>query len=115
MDEPINITLNRKVRPLRLAFLIDPPSRVQLMKAIQINTILWGGRFNPLIPVYRRTPRFWEERPFTPPKAKDIVTGYLRAFDPDFVVNMTDQPILPEGYEGDGYKKRVLFAFGIVQ
>jgi hypothetical protein len=109
MKRPINISLNRKVRPLRFAFLVDPADRSQLLRAIQINTLLWGGRFNPLVPAYHRTPQSWAEKPFRVPSAKAILDGYLRAFDPDFVVDMTGRGISPEGYETEQYReKRIL-------
>jgi len=109
MKRPNNIGLNRKVRPLRFAFLIDPSDRGQLLEAIQLNTILWGGKFNPLIPAYRRTPRFWEQKPLKPPTANAIIDGYLRAFDPDFVVDMTDRGHSPAAYVTEDHrKKRIL-------
>jgi hypothetical protein len=51
----VTITL----RPLRLAFLVDPSDKSGVLEAIQLNTFLWGGMFNPIVPVYRRTPKAW--------------------------------------------------------
>jgi hypothetical protein len=108
MSQEINVGLNRKVRPLRLAFMLDPSDRSQLLGALEINTILWGGRFNPMVPVYRRTPGQWEMKPFSRPTAKAILDGYLRAFDPDFVVDMTGRGICPDGYKSEGYRQKEL-------
>ena len=49
-------TLELTLRPLKLAFLIDPADPTALTEAIQINTFLWGGLFNPIIQVFRRLP-----------------------------------------------------------
>lgn len=76
------VFVHRRVRPLRFAFLVNHRSADELRKAIQINTVLWGGTFNPIIEVFKRTPRSWA----TTRRATEIVRGYLDAFEPDFVV-----------------------------
>ena len=37
-------------RPVRIGWVIDEPEPVQLAEAARINSCLWGGRFNPVIP-----------------------------------------------------------------
>jgi hypothetical protein len=37
-------------RPVRIGWVIDEPEPVQLAEAGRINSCLWGGRFNPVIP-----------------------------------------------------------------
>lgn len=49
-----------RVRPIRVAFLVDPADRAGLYRAIELSTFLWGGSYNPIIPAYRRTPAKWE-------------------------------------------------------
>ena len=84
-------TLTIRVRPLRIAFLVDPKDRHALLRAIEVSTFLWGGTFNPIIPVYTRTPRTWEpHRGWRLPQPEEIIAGYLEAFDPDFVVPVGD-------------------------
>lgn len=77
-----------KCRPLRLAFLI-PPNKEALRNAIRINSTLWGGVFNPIIPLYARSPKAWTQDPGRKRSMKDHVAGYIRAFDPDFLVDCT--------------------------
>jgi hypothetical protein len=76
-----------RVRPIRVAFLVDPADRKGLYRAIELSTFLWGGSYNPIIPAYLRTPAKWEthgvRRPLQP---ADIISGYLNGFDPDLVV-----------------------------
>ncbi|MCK4792096.1 MAG: hypothetical protein KAV87_50675, partial [Desulfobacteraceae bacterium] len=80
-------TVTIRVRPLRVGFLVDPADRVGLYRAIELNTFLWGGSYNPIIPAYRRTPAKWEShRVRHLPLPSDIVDGYLNGFDPDLVV-----------------------------
>jgi hypothetical protein len=76
-----------KVRPLRIAFLVDPTDRSALQEAIEVNSFLWGGSYNPIIPAYKRTPAKWESHGFHRKiNPDDIVAGYISGFDPDFVV-----------------------------
>ncbi len=76
-----------RVRPLRFAFLVDPADSKGLYRAIELSTVLWGGSYNPIIPVYRRTPAKWEAHKVRRlPQPEDIISGYLNGFDPDFVV-----------------------------
>lgn len=80
-------SLTIRVRPLRVAFLVDPSDRAGLLSAIEASTFLWGGSFNPIIPAYKRTPKKWEpHRVRRLPQPQEIITGYLDAFDPDVVV-----------------------------
>ena len=76
-----------RVRPIRVAFLVNPADRVGLYNAIELSTLLWGGSFNPIIPVYNRTPAKWDaHRIRYLPSPNDVIEGYLNGFDPDIVV-----------------------------
>lgn len=81
-------TVDVKLRPIKLAFLVNPKDKDSLLKAIEINTFLWGGMFNPIIPTYRRIPQKWEYGPFKNPEAPSVISGYLDNFDPDYVIPM---------------------------
>jgi hypothetical protein len=75
-----------KSRPLRLAFLI-PPRKDALQEAIKINSSLWGGVFNPIIPLHPRAPRQWRLHANEKISIQKRILGYIRAFDPDFIVS----------------------------
>ena len=83
-----------KLRPIKLAFLVDLRNTNTILEAIKINTFLWGGLFNPIIPASKRTSKIWRKRTFGIKNAKDIIAGYIDAYDPDFIVQMTDYPYL---------------------
>ena len=78
------ITVN--VRPIRFAFLVDPMDVDSLQHVIEVNTFLWGGKFNAIIPTFQDVPKDWycDQNINT----QDIVSGYLDNFDPDYVVPM---------------------------
>ena len=82
-------TVNVKLRPIKLAFLVNPNDKESLLKAIEINTFLWGGAYNPIIPTYKQISSKWKKFPHERNiSAKSVVSGYLDNFDPDYVVPM---------------------------
>ena len=82
-------TVKVKLRPIKLAFLVNPEDKVSLQQTIEINTFLWGGVYNPIIPTYKELPAEWQDAPFVgSPSAQELVSGYLDNFEPDYVVPM---------------------------
>ena len=97
-------TVKVTLRPIKLAFLVHPNDKESLLKAIEINTFLWGGTYNPIIPTYQRIPSEWKIPQYDNPTAKSVVSGYLDNFDPDYVVPMGKCA----GYSLDvGYRERI--------
>ena len=82
--EPINATI--RVRPLRFGFVMKPNDPATLLRVIEANTCLWGGRFNFIIPVFGRIPTRYRDRPIPGPTAKQFRDGIIEAFEPDFLV-----------------------------
>jgi hypothetical protein len=78
-------SLTVKLRPLRLAFLVEPDDRDAIFQAIRINSFFWGGHFNPIIPLHKRIPP-WIDKWSRPISARKFVDSYFDLFDPDFVV-----------------------------
>lgn len=78
-----------KVRPLKLAFLVEPNSTKQIRQAIQISSTLWGGSYCPIIPLYKTSSPTWADKPLKAPSAKDVVLGYIDSFDPDILVQLS--------------------------
>lgn len=69
------LTVHRRLRPVRLAFLVRPNDATALRTVIEINTCLWGGPFNGIIPVFRRTPRWWADQAPRSWSASEILRG----------------------------------------
>jgi hypothetical protein len=80
------VSLQMRLRPLRLAFLVRPDDDDAIRAAIEVNTVRWGGQFNALVPVFRRTPSWWGDACGDRSPANSIVRGYIEAFEPDYVV-----------------------------
>lgn len=82
-------TVDIKIRPTKLAFLVDPNSASQVREAIRLASSLWGGVYFPIIPLFKRMPASWREKPLSPPGSRDVVRGYIDAFDPDVLVQFS--------------------------
>jgi len=78
-----------RTRPLRLAYLVDPNNAFQVGDAIRLSTSLWGGACFPILPLYKRMPPTWADKPLKAPDAKSVILGYLEAFDPDVLVKLS--------------------------
>ncbi len=81
-----SINLNIRLRPIRFAFLVRPNDKKHTLEIFRINTCLWGGKFNPIIPYFKRLPSWWERKGYRFENANQIINGYLDFFEPDFLV-----------------------------
>lgn len=94
------IQLDIKLRPIRFLFLVKPNDKKNLEKVFQINTLLWGGKYNPIVPYFKRVPRWWggSHKSYN---ATKILNDYLDFFEPDFIVEteegMTKDLVFDEG------------------
>ena len=68
------------LRPTRIAFLVRPRDLTSLRRIMRLCTCLWGGAYNPIIPVCRSLPREWKSAGITGPQ---LTAGYLQFFEPD--------------------------------
>ena len=75
-----------RLRPIRFGFLVKPHDARSLLEIFRVNTCLWGGVFNPIIPYLRSVPRWWDRHGHTFESARQIMNGYLDFFEPDFLV-----------------------------
>jgi hypothetical protein len=75
-----SIRVQQVLRPARYAFVIRNGDRSAANRAVSLNTVIWGGMFNPIV---ESTP---EER----------CLGILKEFDPDKLVDLTDGSLGPK-------------------
>ena len=81
-----SISVNIRLRPIRFAFLVRPDDKKRTLEIFRINTCLWGGKYNPIVPFFKRLPPWWERKGYRFENAKQIINGYLDFFEPDFIV-----------------------------
>jgi hypothetical protein len=92
-------TLTVTLRPLRIAFVVPPNDRTSIYNAMRINSYVWGGHYNPIIPLFRKLPS-WLPKWNRPRTSAAFFRSYLELFDPDFVVRLgeTKNVTLDIGY-----------------
>ncbi len=88
-----NLSATLRLRPLRIGFLVDPTDLASLRQVMQVCTCLWGGLYNPIIPVCRNVPDIWKLIPALAPTAVQLTSGYINFFEPDVYVQAV--PELP--------------------
>lgn len=101
--EKRSIHVERRVRPIRFVFLVNVNDKKQLKKVMELNACLWGGKYNGIIPIFKRIPKWWDNRNEYN-TAQKIVQGYIEAFEPDYIVAMNQE--LKKGVKFD--KERIL-------
>jgi hypothetical protein len=82
--ETVNVDV--RLRPIRFGFLAKPNDKNSLTKIFQVNTCLWGGRYNPIIPYLHQVPSWWDRHGVKFENAAQLMNGYLDFFEPDFLV-----------------------------
>lgn len=75
-----------RLRPTRVGFLVRPTDFASVRKIMQICTCMWGGNFNPIIPVFKRPPAEWKPERFERVKGLAVARGYVTFFEPDVYV-----------------------------
>lgn len=81
--------LTIRLRPTRIGFLVNPTDMASVRKIMRYCTCLWGGLYNPIIPVFRNPPKEWRPEKFDRVTGYDVARGYIRFFEPDVFVEAT--------------------------
>lgn len=88
-----------RLRPTRIGFIVRPSDKKSLRKIMRVNACLWGGLYNPIIPVYTKTPKEWEDDHHFQLKGKDVAQGYIKFFEPDVYVEAEEGLLKKIGLE----------------
>ncbi|KQY25936.1 hypothetical protein [Rhizobium sp. Root483D2] len=75
-----------RLRPARVALLVSPGDRAAVIKFMRICACMWGGNYNPIIPVFRKPPRAWAAEFPGDLTGLEIARGYIQFFEPDAFV-----------------------------
>ena len=92
--ETLHVACN--VRPVRLAFLIDKPDPISLEQVFRLNTLIWGGLFNPVVildgSTRKQVGRYYAYETSNYEQEVDLL---LREFDPDALINYSNAQLSP--------------------
>jgi hypothetical protein len=80
------ITADIRLRPIRFAFLVRPDDKKRTLEIFKVNSCLWGGKFNLIVPCFKQVPDWWDRHGHKFETAIQITNGYLDMFEPDFLV-----------------------------
>ncbi|MGO9686879.1 MAG: hypothetical protein ACLPTZ_30635 [Beijerinckiaceae bacterium] len=80
------ISATVSLRPVRIGFLVRPTDFTSVRTIMRYCTCIWGGVYNPIIPVFRDPPKEWKPEPFDRLRGLSIAKGYLKFFEPDVYV-----------------------------
>ena len=101
-----NIRVDIRLRPIRFGFLVRPDDAENILEIFRLNTCLWGGMFNPIIPVFESVPTWLESEGFHFENPRQMINDYLDFFEPDFLVEAEEG--LAEGFGFDPERVRKL-------
>ena len=81
-------------------------------KIMRACACLWGGVYNPIIPVFRAPPKEWRPERFERVKGLAVAKGYINFFEPDVFVESEDGLLEEAGIgalrENHGLNQQVL-------
>lgn len=75
-----------RLRPTRIGFLVRPTDLASVRRIMRACTCLWGGAFNPIIPVFNKSPIEWKPEVYEKFEGLAVAKGYVRFFEPDVYV-----------------------------
>lgn len=97
-----------RLRPTRIGFLVAPTNLAAVRVIMRACSCLWGGLYNPIIPVFRRVPDEWSSDTRRPVKGVEITKGYIRFFEPDVYVE-AEPGLLEKAGLGALRRQNILF------
>lgn len=86
MEAMPELSAELHLRPTRIGFLTSPTDLASVRAVMRACTCLWGGIYNPIIPVFARAPKEWQSEVHWRFKGSEIAKGYVRFFEPDVYV-----------------------------
>lgn len=89
-----------RLRPIRVALLVRPTDTASVRKYLRACSCLWGGAYNPIIPVFKRTPNIWREPHGNGLKPKTVTRGYVEFYEPDAFVEAEEGLLEEAGLAG---------------
>jgi hypothetical protein len=75
-----------QLRPTRIGFLVHPADLASVRRIMRACACLWGGVYNPIIPVFNKPPTEWKSEVHERFKGAAVAKGYVRFFEPDVYV-----------------------------
>lgn len=84
-----SLSAHVRLRPTRIGFLVDPTDLTAVRQIMNVCSCLWGGVYNPIIPVCKEIPLEWDNAPLRNPSIESLAKGYIKFFEPDVFIEAT--------------------------
>jgi hypothetical protein len=98
------VSASVRLRPTRIGFLVRPDDMPAVRQVMQVCTCLWGGIYNPIIPVCGVLPEAWRDPLQQEVTGSQLGRGYIRFFEPDVFVETHDGLATEVGLPDDQLK-----------
>lgn len=83
----MRIDVKQILRPIRLMFLVKPNNKESFLRALTICSSIWGGKFFPIIPFYKKfTKKIRINTGIFFDTHADFYLNTIENFDPDYIV-----------------------------
>ncbi len=82
----VDISAVIRLRPTRVALLVRPNDTRAIRRFMRVSACMWGGNYNPIIPVFRNPPQAWRKEFKGDVTGFKIARGYIQFFEPDVFI-----------------------------
>ncbi|MCF8235879.1 MAG: hypothetical protein K9G67_12810 [Bacteroidales bacterium] len=82
----MTVGIEQELSPIRFCFLIRPKNKADFRRAVEISHSLWGGIYNPILPLYKRFTVQQRKELRTHLNPPEFYSNFLLNFDPDIIV-----------------------------
>lgn len=82
----MNLNISQILRPIRLAFLIQPNKKQSYLRAVRVCSSLWSGGYFPIFPIYKKFTRNFRIEYDLYDTPIDFYSRSIENFDPDYIV-----------------------------
>ncbi len=94
------------LRPIRVGFLVAPDDLALVKRVARLSACLWGGIYNPFIPLVSEQTDRWQ-LPYKRMPGRTISRRYIDFFEPDLLVEVTPGTAEALGWSAEGSHLRV--------
>lgn len=81
-----DVYIDLSLRSVRVGLLVRPNDTKSILAFMRASSCVWGGMYNPIIPVFRTLPKEWKLEAFESVRGVDIARRYVRFFEPDVYI-----------------------------
>ena len=82
----MNVAVTQELAPIKFCFFIKPKSVSSFRKVMQFSHSLWGGQYNPIVPLYKKFTIMQRRELRTHLSPSEFYFNFFENFNPDIIV-----------------------------